>query len=270
MTVLAISSEVARGHVGNSAARFALHRLGHQVIALPTVILSNHPGHAHGAGTRIEPVVLRRMLDALDRNGWLGEVDAVLTGFLPTAEHVLVATEAIRRVKPDTLIVVDTVLGDDPKGLYVEAAAADAVRERLLPLADVITPNRFEASWLSGVYVTSDPQSVLMAAERLQVPHVVITSVPSPEPNTLDNVFVADGQVLRARVPRIANAPNGTGDLLAALIAGESLGMNHVAAFARAVAIVKHVLDKSAGCSELALVPAQDGWADIDPWPLDQ
>ena len=91
MAVLAISSEVARGHVGNSAARFALNRLGHQVIALPTVMLSNHPGHSHVAGTRIEPDTLRRMLDALDKNGWLAEVDAVLTGYLPTAEHVAVA-----------------------------------------------------------------------------------------------------------------------------------------------------------------------------------
>ena len=268
MAVLAISSEVARGHVGLSAARFALHRLGHQVIALPTVILSNHPGHAHVAGTRTDPDVLRRMLDALDKNGWLSEVDAVLTGYLPAAEHVAVAAEAIRRVKPGSLIVVDTVLGDDPKGLYVDEAAARAVRDQLLPLASIITPNRFEASWLSGIEVTADPATALAAALKLSVPTVVITSAPSPEPGTLDNLMIRNKKVVRARVPKLEHAPHGTGDLLAALIAGESLEMPAEAAFAKAVAIVKHVLDLSAGADELALVAAQEGWAELAPWSL--
>ena len=81
--VLAISSQVARGHVGLGAVVPVLQALGHDVIALPTVLLSNHPGHAHAAGECVGPDQLRRMLDALGANGWLGEIDAVLTGYLP-------------------------------------------------------------------------------------------------------------------------------------------------------------------------------------------
>src|SRR5688572_27846842 len=63
--VLALSSQVARGHVGLSAVVPALQRLGHEVWPLPTILLSNHPGHAHAAGLRVDPAALEEMVDAL-------------------------------------------------------------------------------------------------------------------------------------------------------------------------------------------------------------
>ena len=50
------------------------------------MLLSNHPGHAHVAGTRIEPAVLYQMLDALEANGWLADVNAVLRKYLKPGE----------------------------------------------------------------------------------------------------------------------------------------------------------------------------------------
>jgi pyridoxine kinase len=85
---LVISSQVAHGHVGLSAIVPALQAMGHEVIALPTILLSNHPGHAKVAGFKVEPSVLGQMLDALEANGRLKRVDAVLTGYLPTVDHV--------------------------------------------------------------------------------------------------------------------------------------------------------------------------------------
>ena len=96
--IMVISSQVARGHVGLSAIVPACQALGHEVIALPTILLSNHPGHPHASGERIAPAALERMLDALDANSWLSDIDAVLTGYLPSAEHVQFAVEAVTRV----------------------------------------------------------------------------------------------------------------------------------------------------------------------------
>ena len=178
--VLSITSDVARGHVGNGAIRFALQRLGHEVWALPTVVLSNHPGHAKVAGHRTPPEVLAAMVEALHANGWLKRIDAVLTGYLPTAEHVEVAATAIERVREGVrrlVVLVDPVLGDHPKGLYIEAAAASAIRGRLLPLASLATPNRFELEWFSGRLVT-DAADATAAADRLAVPMLLATSVP--------------------------------------------------------------------------------------------
>ena len=71
--VLALSSHVAFGSVGLAAMVPALHWLGHEVIVMPTVVLSNHPGYARFAGEPIPATQIAAMLDALEANGWLNE-----------------------------------------------------------------------------------------------------------------------------------------------------------------------------------------------------
>ena len=261
--VLSLSSQVVRGHVGNSAAVFAMQRLGHEVWALPTVVLSNHPGHAHLAGTRIAPETLREMVGALEGNGWLGEVDAVLTGYLPSAEHVAFAAATIRTVRGQgrkPLVLVDPVIGDDPGGLYVAKEAAEAVRDILMPLADILTPNRFELAWLARCDVTSQ-QSACEAAAKLNLIHVLATSIPGPDGQSLLNVLWQPGGTGTAGVPHLASVPHGTGDLLAALHLAHMLhGKPPAHAMRLAVAGVAAAISTSAGSNELRLIASQDKW----------
>ena len=86
--VMVISSMVARGHVGLSAIVPVLQGFACETVSLPTVLLSNHPGHARAAGQPVPVKQLEEMVEALDGNGWLRDVDAVLTGYFPTAAHV--------------------------------------------------------------------------------------------------------------------------------------------------------------------------------------
>lgn len=256
--ILSISSQVVRGHVGNSAAVIALQRLGHEVWPLPTVVLSNHPGHPKVAGLRIPPETILAIVRALEGNGWLGEIDAVSTGYLPSAAHVAAAAAAIRLVaeaRRDVLVLVDPVLGDDPKGLYIEPAAAEAVRDTLLPLAGIVTPNRFELAWLSGRPVT-DPGSAAEAAKALAVPAVVATSIPGRAPGggELVNLLWSSDGVREAAVPRQIGVPHGTGDLLAALYLGTLLnGASAAEALGAAALGVRAAIEASAGADELKL-----------------
>jgi pyridoxine kinase len=266
--ILAISSYVAHGHVGLGAGVPALNRLGHEVVALPTVILSNHPGHPRWAGERVDPGCLASMLDALDANGILGGVHAVLTGYLPSPAHVRFAAKAAARVaerQPRVEVFVDPVLGDDPAGLYVDDAAAAALRDELVPLADMIFPNRFELSYLTGLAV-DDVASAIEAAQEARVRSVLATSIPS-EPGHLANLFVVGGDAARCDVPRLEFVPHGTGDLLAALFVGHRLnggrGSVHLGA---AVAGVAAAVALSRGSTELRLIPAVAQWA--EPVPL--
>src|SRR5262245_65115042 len=103
--ILAVSSQVARGHVGLSAIVPALQRLGHEVWPVPTVVLSNHVGHPHVGGTRLDADTLDRLFEALDRNGWLDEIDAIITGYLPSPEHVHVVARLIRRIKHNKTVL---------------------------------------------------------------------------------------------------------------------------------------------------------------------
>jgi pyridoxine kinase len=266
--ILAISSQVARGHVGLSAIVPALQRLGHEVLPLPTIILSNHPGHPHVAGTRIAVDTLRQMIEALAKNGWLASIDVVLTGYLPSREHVDCAAEAVALVRehsPAARFVCDPVMGDDPKGLYIAQDAAEAIRDRLVPLADVTTPNRFELSWLSGRTVTETASS-LRAAAALAPGAVVATSI--PDGANLANVLALAEQSVCCRVLRRSGVPHGTGDLLSGLLAGRmAQGRALPDALSLAVGGLERAVARSAGADDLRLaIPGgDDDWSAAPP-----
>jgi pyridoxine kinase len=259
-TILAISSQVARGHVGLSAAVPALQALGHDVIALPTVMLSNHPGHGQVAGQRVDPVLLRQMLATLDGHGWLNGVDAVLSGYLPTPEHVAVVAEAVALVRghnPAATYYCDPVLGDDPKGLYIAEAAAQALASTLVSIADVTFPNRFELEWLSGEPV-GDVAGAGIAAARLAPPWTIATSIPH-DGGALATIAIGPDAAWLSAVARQDGVPNGTGDLFAALFAGYRLGGRSMEqALAAAVDAVAAAICASRGHDELQLVAMLD------------
>jgi pyridoxine kinase len=264
--ILAISSQVASGHVGLSAVMPALHALGHQVTALPTIVLSNHPGHARCAGFRTEPDKLMEMLEALAANDRLGGIDAILTGYLPTPAHVEFACRAVnttRSLSRSARYVCDPILGDDPKGLYIAQETACAIRDQLIPLADVVAPNRFELAWLSDRPVTNLAETVA-AARSFATAQTLATSIPCRDGDNngaLATVLI-DRHGARATItPALQSVPHGTGDLLAGLYAAEpDLG--------RVGARVSHVIKQSLGRPELALVVAARSWADLQSLPI--
>ena len=271
--ILCISSQVVRGHVGNCAAVFALQRLGHEAWALPTVILSNHPGHALVAGERVGVAALAKLIDALDRNGWLGEIDAILSGYLPSAEHVALVAETVerlRQVEPGLPYFCDPVLGDDPKGLYIDKAAAEAIGDQLLGLATVIFPNRFELAFLSGREV-KDVATAVAAARALGRPQlgVVATSIPGEKGELVTLIDdIPPRQTKRVaslcRVAKRPSAPHGTGDLLAALFTGHSM-RGAPSPLGLAVAGVEAAIAASDGADELRLVRSQQAWGEPEP-----
>lgn len=260
--ILLISSWVARGHVGVSAAVPVLTALGVESIALPTIMLSNHPGHRHCAGAGVPIAQLEVMLDAVADNGWLADVAAVSTGYFPTHEHVDFAATAIARVaaaNTSVHVCCDPVLGDDPGGLYVGEEVARAIKDRLLPLADSITPNRFELAWLSEQPVES-PAEAATAARSLNPALTLATSVPLGA-NGLANVAVTAQAAWTTASPRRDGVPHGTGDafaaaFLAALVTGDSVAE----ALAKASGQIDALIDASAGADELQLTSLRGGW----------
>lgn len=256
--ILAVSSFVAHGHVGLAAMVPALQALGHEVIAVPTVVLSSHYGYANVEGVKLDCPQISRMLDALAANGWLQTVDAVLTGYLPSREVAELLAATLQRLgdaDDDLLYLCDPVLGDDPHGLYVPESVAAAIRDLLVPLADIVTPNRFELEWLSGKPVRG-VGDVRAAAGAISDAMIVATSVPAAA-GEIANVFGNGREWRMAAVPLAPRVPHGTGDLFAALLLGHLLDARDTAdAVARATAGVRRVIDASAGANELRLVGA--------------
>ncbi|MGR3805789.1 bifunctional hydroxymethylpyrimidine kinase/phosphomethylpyrimidine kinase [Marinibacterium profundimaris] len=262
--VLALSSQVAFGHVGLSAAVPVLQRLGVAVTPLPTVMLSNHPGWPHVAAHRVPVEDLRGMVEGLARNGWLARHDTVLTGYLPSAAHVELAAWVIDRLRkdvPDLRVVVDPVLGDSPKGLYIDAAAAAAIRTELLPRADIVTPNLYELGWLTGLY-TETVRCTAEAAQGLGC-RAMITSVPVSD-GSIGVLEVGpeagDAAGTLVETARLDGVPHGVGDVFSALIAsGCTLreAMGHLSALIAA----------SLGADHLRIVESAPDWAAAAPVP---
>jgi pyridoxine kinase len=243
--------------------------LGHEVIALPTILLSNHPGHPHVAGEPVAPALLHRMLDAIEANGWLGEVHKIITGYLPSVEHVRFAADVLeRRRQPGVTYICDPVLGDDPKGLYIAHDAAAAIRELLIPRASIVTPNRFELAFLSGLPV--DSCEAAMAAIRAMGPPLttIAKSLSGPGPDEMWNLFAFQSvEYSRTRIARRQHAPHGTGDLMAALIAASPPGGTDGGA--RIMAAIDRVLAASEGLDELALEALPHAIDDVAPLPTE-
>ncbi|KPQ15834.1 MAG: pyridoxine kinase PdxK [Rhodobacteraceae bacterium HLUCCO18] len=268
--VVAVSSWVAHGHVGLSAAAPVLQALGHSVTQLPTVQLSNHPGWPHVAGRAVDVGTLGDMADALARNGWLDRVDAVLTGYLPSAAHVAFAAgliERLRAASPAPRVIVDPILGDAPKGLYIPEEAARATRERLLPLADVLTPNAFELSWLAARPVET-LEAARQAAEVLHraAPRaeILVTSPPIGDGQT---GILADAPEATAlyRTELIAgdrSVPHGVGDAFSALIAGS-------APVGTALGQLRALIACSVGAPHLRIAESAGTWTRAAPIDAD-
>ncbi|MEX3011866.1 pyridoxal kinase PdxY [Hoeflea sp. TYP-13] len=255
--VLVISSHVVRGSVGNRAAVFALETLGHPVWALPTVILPWHPGHGPATRSVLPAEDFSAMIDDLCRAPWLGEVGAILSGYLGNAgqaEDIARLVKALRDKNPDALYVCDPVIGDI-NGLYVPEETASAIRDRLIPLASITTPNRFELEWIVGAKLT-DNTEILKAAQGLGRERVLVTSAIAMMSGNTGNVLLTASDALMAEHREIADPPNGTGDLLAAVfLANVMNGKPDEKALQDATASVFEILARTAkhGADELTL-----------------
>ncbi len=235
--VLSIQSNVVVGHVGNAAARPALERLGHRVWTIDTAILAHHPGHGAFRGEIRAAEALQPLIEGIEGIGAFGRVDAVLSGYLGDPGNAAIVADAVGRAKiaaSKSIFVCDPVIGDfDAAGAgrsFVRPGVAEAIRERLLPLADILLPNRFELGMLAGMPIDS-VDAVVVAARSLKIPTVVVTSVDSADvpADRIDMVVVTSSSVHRSGVARLPRRFDGSGDLFAGLFLGCYLNIGDAA-----------------------------------------
>jgi pyridoxine kinase len=267
-TILSIQSSVAYGHVGNSAVTFPLMRMGVEVWPVITVHFSNHTGYESWRGPLLSPTDLRDVVRGIDERGVLGEVDAVLSGYQGREDIGAMILDAVALVKQRNRAAIyccDPVLGDEDRGSYVRPGIAEFMRQRVVPAAQIITPNQFELTALTGLPVVT-MEDVLQAADaaRSLGPEVVlITSVVRRDgpPDTIDMVAVDSDGAWLVSTPRLPRSFTGSGDVTAATFLVAMLRKwDLAAALAHTAAVVYGLLavTTSLGRAELALIAAQD------------
>ena len=269
MNILSLQSHVAYGHVGNSAAVFALQRLGVEVWPIHTVQFSNHTGYATARGHAFDAAHIRELTQGLRERDVLRHCDGVLSGYVGSAEvgaAILDAVAEVKRANPSALYCCDPVIGDVERGAFVKPEVADFMCAGAVPAADIVTPNHFELEQITGHTVRSLPDA-LAAIDVLRNlgprKTVLVTSLVTDETpaDAIDLAACDEAGRYRLRTPKLPIAAHGAGDAIAALFMAHYLRTGSAAAaMSRAAASIFGILRRTAevGGGEMALIEAQD------------
>jgi len=271
MKILSIQSAVAYGHVGNSAAVFPLQRIGVEVLPVYTVNFSNHTGYGAWRGPLIAPDDVREVITGIEERGAFPQIDAVLSGYQGGVGIADVIVDAVARVKaanPAALYACDPVMGNAKSGCFVAPEIPVLLRDKVVPVADIITPNQFELGYLTG----TEPADLASTLDSVDRAHemgprtVLVTSVERPDnaDGTLEMLAADDTGAWIVATPRLPFKANGSGDVTAALFTAHYTATGSAAdALARTASSVFGLLEQTlaSGDRELQLVEAQEHYA---------
>lgn len=270
MRILSIQSSVSYGHVGNSAAVFPLQRMGHEVMPVYTVVFSNHTGYGSWKGPLLTGQNVRDIVAGIDERGGLAEVDLILSGYQggdDIGDAILDAVALVKSRNPEAVYACDPVLGSAESGCFVAPEVQSLIRDRVVPRADLITPNQFELGFLTG----TSPLSMDETLESVEIiraagpSDVLVTSVLRPDrpEGTIEMLAVTPAGAWVVQTPHLQFKANGSGDVTAALFSSHLRASGDpAAALARTAASVFELLENTveAGARELRLIESQEAY----------
>ncbi len=270
MRILSIQSSVAYGHVGNSAAVFPLQRMGHEVMPVFTVVFSNHTGYGSWKGPLLSGQNVRDVVAGIDERGGLDDVELVLSGYQggdDIGDAILDAVALVKERNPGAVYACDPVLGSADSGCFVAPEVQHLIRDRVVPRADLITPNQFELGFITGTSpLTLDETLESVELARAQGPgSVLVTSVLRPDrpEGTIEMLAVTPDGAWIVQTPQLPFKANGSGDVTAALFSSQLRATGDPgAALARTAASVFELLENTleSGDRELRLVESQEAY----------
>jgi pyridoxine kinase len=241
------------------------------VLPVYTVNFSNHTGYGAWKGPLIAPDDVRAVLHGVEERGVFPHIDVVLSGYQGSAGIADVVIDTVARVKaanPSAIYSCDPVMGNAKSGCFVAPEIPVLLRERVVPVADVITPNQFELGYLTGTEPdTIESTLASVDAARAMGPRtVLVTSVERPDrdPDTIEMMVVDDAGAWIVQTPLLPMKANGSGDVTAALFTAHHRETGDAAlALARTASSVYDLLESThaSGERELQLVESQESYA---------
>ena len=267
-TIMSIQSSVAYGHVGNSAAAFTLMRMGVETYPVFTVHYSNTTSYGSWKGPVLSAADVMDVVTGIDERGALAEVDGVLSGFQGSEDMgntILSAVALTKARNPKAVYCCDPVMGDVGRGMYVAEGIPEFLRDKVVPQADIVTPNQYELDFLAGSE-THTMSDLLDAVDVLiaQGPRtVLVTSAVSDDTpaSTISMVAATADEAWLVSTPLIDQVFTGSGDVTSAAFFARLLETGRLDLALKDTAdIVYSILAATAeaGRRELALVAAQD------------
>lgn len=252
-SVLSIQSTVVFGYVGNKSATFPLQVLGFDVSTINSVQFSNHTGYKCFKGQVLNSDDLACLYDGLKENG-ISSFSHILTGYIGSQSFLEKVAEIVVDLKiknPSLVYVCDPVMGDNGE-MYVPAELLPVYIDKILPIADIVTPNQFEVEKLTGIKITSEEDAIeAMKILHSKGPKIVVISSSefSPDGSIISLAStVANGknEVYKVQFQKLPAVFVGTGDLFAAcLLAWLEKDKNLKLALEKTIATLQSVIKRT-------------------------
>ncbi|ENP8450863.1 pyridoxal kinase PdxY [Vibrio parahaemolyticus] len=267
-SILSIQSHVVYGHAGNSSAVFPIQRMGIDAWPIHTVQYSNHTQYEQGwKGQKFCSDDVRTLLHGLDNINTLGECGAVLSGYQGSPDQCKAVADVVRSVKEsnhNAIYVCDPVMGDPDKGCIVADGVREEITQSLLPISDVIVPNQYELTAMTGLEIHSVYDAVTACKEALKLgPKIVLVKhLHSIDSDMFSMILATPKACYLTQRPNIEfkQQPVGVGDLISAVFTACLMkNMSPTVAFRHTNNAIYGVLDitKGYGTWELQIVNAQ-------------
>lgn len=211
-TALTVAGSDSAGGAGLQADVKAMSSLGVHAATVVTAVTAQNTRRVSEIFP-VPPDMVQAQLDAV-----LGDCDikAAKTGMLYSREIVGVVADALQdREAP---LVVDPVMGATVGGSLCKGDFVRALKEKLLPICELVTPNRAEAEALAGIEIRSENDAVY-ACEIIgkQGSSVLLKGGHIDSKNVVDYLYLS-AEVVRIRNPRLAEAGHGSGCALSSFI----------------------------------------------------
>ncbi|WP_051229190.1 bifunctional hydroxymethylpyrimidine kinase/phosphomethylpyrimidine kinase [Paludibacterium yongneupense] len=150
-------------------------------------------------------------------------VTAFKVGMIGSIENIAIIAQ-LAADYPDVPLILDPVLASGSGDEFADDELISALRDMLLPLVTVLTPNSVEARRLA----CSDPDeedslTLDQCAERLLAlgcDHVLIKGTHENTREVINTLYSQDGQAQSLNWERLAGSYHGSGCTLAAAVAG--------------------------------------------------
>lgn len=224
--IMSIQSLVSTGFVGNNMATFAIQSFGIDVIMLPTVLFSTHADQNEYYGEAISPNLFAALLQGIKVSEAYQHTHIAQSGYINSMELIDLASGFLSEWKEEhnqATYIYDPVFGDTrTNGLYIDENVVEHSVSKLLPLADIFTPNHFELEYVLGAKIDSETKLKHLLVENVQWAKckTILTSAELSDVNTkeVETILIDKGQLTRFVSEKIPIEVVGTGDLFNACL----------------------------------------------------
>ncbi len=216
--VLTIAGSDSGGGAGIQADIKAISATGSYAASVITAITSQNTLGV----LDILPIPLAHIESQLDAVFQDLNIVAVKIGMLADADIINLVADKLEQYQPKH-IVLDTVMVATSGDLLLKETAIGSLKDRLLPLASIITPNLPEAAALTGLAEPKDAEQIehmVTAMRQLSTSAVLLKGGHLEASDESDDLLITQNETHRLSIERI-RTPNthGTGCTLSSAIA---------------------------------------------------